>query len=98
MRGALTEQRDGAGATDPWLPLLVGVVSLTRGLDRWLELPAAANRAGDAGPEDDPAAAALLGILSLRKRFLAHLDAIAPPRSPRLSHTRAPSRNRSLLR
>ena len=98
MPGPLTEQRDGSGATDPWLPLLVGVVSLTLGLDRWLESPAAAGRAGDAGPQDDPAAAVLLGLISLRTGFLAHLDTIAPPRSHDPGHTPAPSRNGSVLR
>ena len=76
MQGPLSQQRDETASVDPWLPLLLGLVSLTQHVDAWLE-KAAATRSEHVAPDDDAALAILLGVASLRIRFLAHLDGMA---------------------
>jgi hypothetical protein len=89
-------------AADPFLPLVLGVASALRRFDAVVALAAEAPQGAPAiaAPEDRATLHLLLGLVSLRARCQAHLDAAAAAASaPRAAAASAePAPRPSLLR
>jgi hypothetical protein len=79
MSTILNEQRVGPPETDPWLMLLLGLISLAERLEPWLA-PAEVHGATTRKP--DAALAVLLGVAALKERFTDVIEAVAPAAQP----------------